>query len=128
MNGLNDFIFLESEITLALQRSWIQILPFCSFSTNIFNQYLQLLLLQCTDTHDIFNLAKNQSLVCDKLTLHVHLCNFPCIWPKAGIKILSSADLLDTVQIFFIQGQCIWHHKTDTSHQWVRTHSSAIII
>lgn len=58
----------------------------------LFNQYLQLPLLQCTDTHNIFNLAKNQSLVCDKLTLHVHLCNFPCNWPKAGIKVLSLAD------------------------------------
>ena len=29
--------FLKSEITLAMQRSWIQILPFCSFSTNICN-------------------------------------------------------------------------------------------
>lgn len=70
-----------------------------------FNQYLQLPLLQCTDTHNVFNLAKNQLLVCDKLTLHVHLCNFPCNWPKAGIKVLYFAGWLDTVQIFFIQGQ-----------------------
>lgn len=70
-----------------------------------FNQYFQLLLLQCTDTQHIFNVAKNQSLFCDKLTLQGHLCNFPCIWPKAGIKVLSSADWLDTLQIFFIQGQ-----------------------
>ena len=62
-------------------------------------------MLQCTDTQDIFIAAKNQSLFCDKLTLQGPFYNFPCMWPKAGIKVLSFADWLDTLQIFFIQGQ-----------------------
>ena len=31
-------------------------------------------------------------MFCDKLALQGPLCKFPCMWSKAGIKVLSSAD------------------------------------